>query len=120
MFANRLIKLRVEKNLTQAELGKFLNLGTSTIGMYETEQRKPDIDKLISICCFFEVSADYILGLSNKRTSAPSPLTLEQKELNELFLKLDAINQGAVLERTRMLYELQQSKANELSRKKEA
>ena len=120
MFAKRLIELRIENNLTQIELAKVLNLSASTVGMYETEQRKPDIDKLIAICSFFQVSADYILGLSNELTSTSNKLTPAQKELNELFFKLDAINQGALLERARMLCEIQQSKDNELNRKKEA
>ncbi|MDK2799436.1 MAG: hypothetical protein PWP27_810 [Clostridiales bacterium] len=53
-------KLRKEKNLTQHELAKALNLSRSTLSLYEINKNTPDIGTLIKIADFFEVSLDYL------------------------------------------------------------
>ena len=62
MFPKRLKKLRKNKKLKQEELGNFLGLSASTIGMYEHGRRSPDNKTLIKISNYFDVSADYLLG----------------------------------------------------------
>jgi transcriptional regulator with XRE-family HTH domain len=70
MLKDRLKTLRNEKNLTQRELARLLNLSPSTIAMYETGQRFPDPETLKKIADFFNVSIDYLLG----RTDIRSPV----------------------------------------------
>lgn len=65
MIGKRLRLLRVEKELTQEELGKILGVGKTTISQYESETRKPDADMLRRIAEFFDVSVDYLLGLTD-------------------------------------------------------
>mgnify|MGYP006428516991 CR=1 FL=1 len=67
MFGSRLKKLRKEKNLTQTELGKIINVSASTIGMYERENRKPTPETLNQIADYFEVTTDYLLGRTNQK-----------------------------------------------------
>lgn len=57
-------KLREEKGLTQAELGRQLKISPSAIGMYEQGRRTPDIPILKKMSAFFGVSIDYLLGNS--------------------------------------------------------
>lgn len=61
----RLKELRENKHLTQAQLSKFLNISASTIGMYEQGRRFPDEILLKNIAQFFNVSLDYLLGLTD-------------------------------------------------------
>lgn len=67
MIGERLRQLRLQSNLTQDELGKSLNLSTSTISMYENNSREPDINTLIKLSRFFGVTTDYILGISEHK-----------------------------------------------------
>lgn len=67
MFGKRLKELRKEKGLTQKELAEKLNRSTSTIGMCETEKREPSADLLSDCAKFFEVTTDYLLGLTNQK-----------------------------------------------------
>jgi len=60
-FGQKLRKLRKEKELTQAELAKILNLGESTISFYESGKREPDYEILTKIANYFECSTDYLL-----------------------------------------------------------
>ena len=61
-FSTRLKELRLEKNLSQAQLAKATGLGQSSIAYWETEQRTPNITELIILARYFEVSTDYLLG----------------------------------------------------------
>jgi len=70
MLSRRLKKLRKEKQISQKDLAKKLNLSPSTIAMYETEKRKPDSETLERMSNYFDVSIDYLLGLTDERSSA--------------------------------------------------
>lgn len=61
-FGDRLSNLRNKKKMSQDELAKVLKVGKSTLGMYETDKRKPDHEMLNKIADLFEVSIDYLLG----------------------------------------------------------
>ena len=64
---DRIISLRNEKNMTQAQLAKELNISPSAIGMYEQGRRKPSYELLEEICDYFNVDMDYLMGRSEIR-----------------------------------------------------
>jgi len=68
-FGERLKALRLEKHLTQTELGAYFHLGKTAISLYETDNRFPDKDTLKKMAAFFDVSSDYLLGLTDIRIS---------------------------------------------------
>lgn len=67
LFSERLKDLRNEKELTQRELARLLELSSSTIAMYETGQRMPDPETLQKLADFFNVTVDYLLGRTGIR-----------------------------------------------------
>ncbi len=67
-FSNRLIALRKERGLTQAELAKQAHLQRSTVSGYETEGKEPTYETLCQLSKFFGVTTDYLLGVSSART----------------------------------------------------
>lgn len=64
-------RLREEKEMTQAELGKALEISPSAIGMYEQGRRTPDIPTLKKIASYFNVSLDYLLGNAPAKAAQP-------------------------------------------------
>lgn len=66
-FSERLRALREDRDLTQTEVAKAVNVTQRNISFYETGKNEPDIETIISLAKFFNVSTDYILGLSDKR-----------------------------------------------------
>ena len=64
-FKDRLKELRIEKELSQSKLAEKLGVDFRTISNWENGVRKPDIDTLVKIARFFDVSTDYLLGLVN-------------------------------------------------------
>ena len=65
MIGERLKQLRIKNGLKQQELADMFGLSSGTISFYESEQRKPDIDFIVAIAKYFDVSTDYLLGLTN-------------------------------------------------------
>lgn len=66
---NRIKMLREEKGLNQIELGKIINVSGQALGMYENEKRDLSTENVIKLAEFFNVSTDYLLGKSDKRSS---------------------------------------------------
>lgn len=67
LFGERLRLLRTERNLQQSQLGDIFGLSPSAIGSYERSLREPTISQLIAFAKFFNVSMDYITGVSEDR-----------------------------------------------------
>ena len=61
-FANRIKKLRTDKNLSLDGLANELGINKSRIGMWETNGTVPRDDILIQLSKYFDVSIDYLLG----------------------------------------------------------
>ena len=76
----RLKELRKEKNLTQSELSKILNVATTTYNGYEIERYEPTIETLCKLADFYNVSLDYIIG----REQSNDIGYLDELELNIL------------------------------------
>lgn len=67
MLNERLVKLRLEKKLTQDELAHILGISRSALSLYETNKRQPDFQMLCRLADFFGVSLDYLLGRTDER-----------------------------------------------------
>lgn len=55
----------MEKGLSQRRLGELLGFCNQTVSFWEGGLREPDLDTLICIAEFFDVSIDYLLGKKN-------------------------------------------------------
>lgn len=61
----RIKQLRKEKGMLQSELATLLNTTNDTISLWELDKRSPDVEDLKKLCLIFNVSADYLLGLTD-------------------------------------------------------
>lgn len=68
----RIRNLREDSDLTQAELGKQINVPQRTYAYYESGERMIPPQILISLARFHRVSVDYLLGLTDQKTPYPS------------------------------------------------
>lgn len=74
-IGERIAQLRKSRSMSQFQLAKTLNIATSTLGMYETNKRKPNMEMLEKLADFFGVSIDYLLG---RETSDKSDTDLDR------------------------------------------
>lgn len=68
----RLRALRKEKGMLQQDLAAKIGITPAMIGLYEKGRSRPSYIVLNSLCDFFHVSADYLLGRvddENQKTS---------------------------------------------------
>lgn len=61
-FGEILARLRQDHRMTQAELAKIIFVSSGTISNYEKSVHYPDIEKLVALADYFDVSVDYLLG----------------------------------------------------------
>lgn len=65
---NEILKeLREDNDLRQEVVANHLKITKQQYSLYETGKREFKIKHIIELCKFYNVSADYILGLSSKR-----------------------------------------------------
>lgn len=64
MFGERLKQLRLEKNQTQETVAKALKCSQSMIARWEKSECEPTETAIRNTAIYFDVSADYLLGLS--------------------------------------------------------
>ena len=77
----KLAQLRKQRNLSQEQLAKKINVSLSSVAMYETNKRQPDDETKKAISQLFGVSIDYLLDNEvNKEFK-------EQTEENQELLK---------------------------------
>jgi transcriptional regulator with XRE-family HTH domain len=81
VLAIRLKKLREKSGLTQKKVAATFGLTNFQLSRYESGQSNPDPDLIAKFADFYEVSADYLLGL----TDDPTPATRDK--LKKLGLK---------------------------------
>ena len=62
-FAKRLRKVRKDRDMTQAELARRLNVDDRTIGGWEAGYRQPSLEVLKKISEILECDARYLLGI---------------------------------------------------------
>lgn len=60
-FGDRLKQERIDNGLTQKQVAGQLNLSRQTISSWETENSYPDIDSLIQLSNFYQISLDVLL-----------------------------------------------------------
>ena len=65
VFPERIKELRIEKELSINELGKQIGVSGAAVSRWENGTRIPNLDSIYALAKFFDVSADYLIGLED-------------------------------------------------------
>ena len=87
-------ELRKDRGLLQKELAQLLGVSIGTISNYETGVHNPEIDTLIKLADYFNVSVDYMLGRIKFKTSLDTlnhPVIADNKHLTTEALLNDIL-----------------------------
>ncbi len=68
-YRERLKAIREDRDLTQAELGRLLNKSQQGYNHIEAGRAELKIDDLVTLCQYYNLSADYIIGLTDTKKS---------------------------------------------------
>jgi DNA-binding helix-turn-helix protein len=77
----RLQQLRMDRNMSQSELGKALNRSKSVISAYENDLRIPPLEVLTEIALIFNVSLDFLVGIDKAEMVSVDGLNDTQKAI---------------------------------------
>lgn len=88
MQQNRIRKLRQQKGLSQLQLSIELEVTQETISAYEHSKHLPSVTALMKMSVIFDVSMDYIMGLSDFPQIATKSdfSTVDDMQKNQLLL----------------------------------
>ena len=74
MFGDKLRQLRKENSISQQKLADLLNVGQSTVAMWEKGKNNPEYNTLLKIAGLFGVSTDYLAGDRDGRNAFRIPV----------------------------------------------
>lgn len=60
-------ELREDRDLKQSDIAKVLSTTQQVYSRYENGQNEMPVRHIITLCRYYNVSADYVLGLSQER-----------------------------------------------------
>ncbi len=64
-FKNRLKEIRIERKMTQRNVYELLSVSPNCYASWEQGRTQPDIEMIKRLCEIFDVSADYLLGITD-------------------------------------------------------
>ena len=70
-YNDALKRLRKDYNYNQKQIAEILSTSQQQWSLYENGMRELSTSQIIKLCKELNVSADYVLGLTDKRTSLP-------------------------------------------------
>lgn len=103
-IADRILELRKIKGISQEELADKIGVSRQAVSKWESEQSIPDLDKIIILSEFFEVSTDFLLkGIeadkaNNKEKEVPYFLNTVATAFNFLGLVMSTFIWNATQE----------------------
>ena len=93
-ISSRLKLLRLSKNLSHKQLAEAIGASEMSVLNYELGTRKPNYEMLIELSSYFEVSADYLLGIG---VYANQDIILQHRNeveaITKLYLPIEYVNQ---------------------------
>ena len=69
-YRQRLREVREDRDLTQAEIGRVLHRSQQGYSHIENGRAELKIEDLVTLCRFYGLSADYLIGLSDDEAAA--------------------------------------------------
>lgn len=111
MLGENIRNLRVARGMYQIDLAQALNVSKSTVAMWETDRRTPDIDMLTRIAEFFCVSTNELLNGRKVDVKLDKEASSDEQYILRAFRGLSDKNKKAAV-----LYLLELYKEQEITR----
>lgn len=71
-LAKKIIDLREQRDMSQAELARRMNIDKSSMNKIENGSRKVSSEELLAFSTIFDVTTDYLLGKSETKSIEPN------------------------------------------------
>ncbi len=102
----RIRGLREDNDKKQSEVAAALYMKLTQYGRYERGEREIPLNVAVAIAEYYNVSLDYITGLSDiKKTLSSTELTAEERDFVTMLRRLNHFEKGQVFERMNVILE---------------
>ena len=92
-IAESLKRFRKKFNLTQQQVADTLGIKQQSYGPYESKSVTPSASTIVKLANAYNVSADYLLGLSdvpNSKIENPAPVEVDDEDSNALTIAAES------------------------------
>ncbi len=94
-IGDRLRELRENLGFMQITVSKKIGISNKVLSNYENNISTPDLQTLILICNFYNISADYLLGLEIKENQKETRTTEDELKVLNYYKRLNEENKDA-------------------------
>lgn len=108
-FGDRLKELRIKRGLNQEQLAQQLGISSSSISMYERNQREPNFETEEMFADFFNVDLNYLRGNQNTTTKIISG---DASLLLHIYQELDEIGKAQLMSYAKGMLDLEIARKN--------
>ena len=106
MTYHRIRDLREDNDKTQQEIAEYLIMKRGVYQRYESGEREIPLSIAIALSEYYNVSIDYIAGLTNEKVSVnTNDITASDLKFLSRFRQLSDLQKGRILERMDILLE---------------
>lgn len=67
-YRERLKNLRVDNDLEQKDVAEICGVSNKIVSHWETLRNEIPVECIVKLCVHYNVSADYVLGLTNEKS----------------------------------------------------
>jgi transcriptional regulator with XRE-family HTH domain len=117
VLGDRLVGLRERKGLSQSEVAKAVHLTQQGIDNYEKGRREPKGPILVKLAQFYDVTSDYLLGLTDDPQGVARATHPDEQAGDDLVVMFRGKRQKLTPEYQRMLVKLMEAAAEEEAEK---
>ena len=125
LFLPRLRELLAESGKMQKDICDELGISKQKISNWKTGYSEPNFDDIIMLAKYFDVSSDYLLGLTDEyegtgksAPTAPTALPLDESELLRNYRALSYSGKARVAAYTDLLREQEEGAPSKISNRK--
>ena len=84
IFAKKLIEMRKNRHLTQAELAEKLGMSRSIIAYYEASAKNPTLETLSRMAGFFSISISELIEDEHGKNGRPGPIPVLDRQIERV------------------------------------
>ena len=102
-YYKRIRDLREDSDKNQSYIAEELSMQLTQYGRYERGERELPLNIAVQLAKYYNVSIDYIAGISSGKQGGDTSLSPRECELISIFRALDEFEKGQVVERAKVL-----------------
>lgn len=91
----RIRDLREDNDLTQAQCAKIAFISKNSYIRYENGEREPPFDVIIHLAKYYDVSIDYIAGITNNKNGKNDSIKINQHNNNNAVINIGKIGKNS-------------------------